>query len=242
MCSSPRNPNKPAPDAGDRVGTVAGGLALGVAAGLAAWLGARAAWAPAPGEVRIQPETVLRIALAPAPEVAPEPPPEPEMVPPPPPEPEPLPEPERPPEPVRAPEPPPPEPVPEPEPPPPAPVAEAAPSVAAQPEAETEGAAGMEDAIRAEWLGELRRRIERNKFYPGAARYARETGTVRARVSIGADGTIGTAEILENSGRPLLAEGARDILRRAAATPLGTNALPAGFQVDVPITYRFERR
>lgn len=242
MCSSPRSPSSPAADAGDRLGTVAGGLALGVAAGLAAWLGTRAAWAPPPGEVRIQPETVLRIALAPAPEIAPEPPPAPEMLPEPPPEPEPLPEPEESPEPVPVPEPPPPEPVPAPERPPPMPVAEAAPAVAAQPEADAEGAAGMEDAIRAEWLGELRRRIERNKFYPGAARYARETGTVRARVSIGADGTIGRAEILENSGPPLLAEGARGILRRAAATPLGTNELRAGFQVDVPITYCFERR
>lgn len=242
MCSSPRSPSSPAADAGDRLGTVAGGLALGVAAGLAAWLGTRAAWAPPPGEVRIQPETVLRIALAPAPEIAPEPPPAPEMLPEPPPEPEPLPEPEESPEPVPVPEPPPPEPVPAPERPPPMPVAEAAPAVAAKPEADAEGAAGMEDAIRAEWLGELRRRIERNKFYPGAARYARETGTVRARVSIGADGTIGRAEILENSGPPLLAEGARGILRRAAATPLGTNELRAGFQVDVPITYCFERR
>ena len=31
-------------------------------------------------------------------------------------------------------------------------------------------------------------------------------------------------------------------LRRAAERPLGTNALPAGFRVEVPITYRLERR
>ncbi|NCA82664.1 MAG: TonB family protein [Opitutae bacterium] len=67
-------------------------------------------------------------------------------------------------------------------------------------------------------------------------------GTVRLRVEIGPTAEIGSVQILENTGSALLAEGARSILRRAAATPLGTNALASGFQVDVPITYRLERR
>ncbi len=239
MCSSPRNLNRPAADAGDRLGAAAGWLALGGGVVLAAWLGARPAPAPAPGAVRLQPETVLQFALAPMPEVVatpvpdPVPEPEPELEPEVAPEPEPIPEPEPLPAVVS-------EPAPAPKPLPP-PVVEAAPAVAAQPVAEQDGDSGVEEAIRAVWLGELRRRIEQNKYYPGAARFSRETGTVRVRVAIGADGTLGTAEILENTGSPLLARGARGILRRAGAQPLGTNTLRTGFQVEVPITYQIAR-
>ncbi len=194
--------------------------------------GARCAQEPPPGAVEIFPEMQVRIAPAPMPTIpAPPPEPEPVVIP------EPMPEPPS--EPEPAPVAPPPEPVREPEPPPPV---EAAPAEAAQPEEEPEGDAGAGEALRDEWLGELRRRIEQSKFYPGAARYTRETGTVLLRVEIGPTAEIGAVQILENTGSALLAEGARSILRRAAATPLGTNALASGFQVDVPITYRLERR
>ena len=234
MCSSPRNPNRPAADAGDRLGAAAGWLALGGIACMAAWLGTRPAPAPAPGELRIQPETMLQIALAPMPEIIaapaperapePEPVPEPEVVP----EPQPLPE-------VM------PEPVPALES-PLSPVVEAAPAVAMQPVAQQEGDGGVEEAIRAEWLGELRRRIEAGKYYPRIARSFRETGTVLLRVMISPAAEIGAVEVLENTGSAMLAEGALAILRRAAERPLGTNALPAGFEVEVPITYKLERR
>jgi periplasmic protein TonB len=230
MCSSPQNPNRPAGDIANRLGTLAGWSALLAAGLVVAVLGAQRVWAPDPGVVRIHPETLLQIAPAPVPEMASEPPPE--LLP----EPEPVPEPGVDPEPI------PPKPVPEPESAPPPPVEEAAPSGAAQPVAELEGDEGEADAIRAEWLGELRRRIERNKYYPGAARYARESGRVRVRVEIGADGRLGAAEIVENTGSALLEEGARGLLRRVGAQPLGTNTLGAGFRVEVPITYRIERR
>ena len=236
MCSSPRSPNDR--DIADRGATVAAWiwtLALGV--GLA-WGGARCAQEPPPGAVKIFPEMQVRIAPAPMPAMPappPEPEPEPVVIPEPVPEPEPLPEP--PPEPDPAPEPPPQEPPPE----PPLPV-EAAPAEAVQVEEEPEGDAGAGEALQAEWLGELRRRIEQSKYYPGAARHTRETGTVLLRVEIGPTAEIGAVQVLENTGSALLAEGARSILRRAAATPLGTNVLARGFQVDVPITYRLERR
>jgi periplasmic protein TonB len=229
------NRNRPRPDWAGRAGSLAGGAAVAALA-LAAAAGARLAWAPDPGEVRLHPETVLHVVLAPMPEVAVtpevEPEPEPEVVP----EPEPDPEPE--PEVEPEPEPKPDMPEPELEP----PVEEMVPTEAVQAVADEEGAAGERDAIRAEWLGELRRRIEQSKYYPGAARYSREAGTVRVRVEIGADGTIGEVQILDNTGSALLAEGARGILRRAAASPLGTNTLPEAFRVEVPITYRLGRR
>ena len=236
MSSSPRNPTEPARDVADGFSAAAAwALILALGAGIAEFSGRRD-WSPAPGEIRIFPEMAVTFAPAPMPAVVEAPPPEPA----PPPEivPEPVPEPEPLPEPMAEPEP---EPAPKQEAVPP-PDIEPAPAAAAQPAVEQEGDSGEADAIRAEWLSELQHRIEQSKFYPGVARFSRETGTVLLRVDIGPAAEIGEARILENSGSALLAKGAREILRRAAKTPLGTNALPNGFQVDVPITYRIERR
>ena len=236
MSSSPRNPTEPARDVADGLSAAAAwALILALGAGIAEF-GGRRDWSPAPGEIRIFPEMAVTFAPAPMPAVVEAPPPEPA----PPPEivPEPVPEPEPLPEPMAEPEP---EPAPKREAVPP-PDIEPAPAAAAQPAVEQEGDSGEADAIRAEWLSELQHRIEQSKFYPGVARFSRETGTVLLRVDIGPAAEIGEARILENSGSALLVKGAREILRRAAKTPLGTNALPNGFQVDVPITYRIERR
>ena len=235
MSSSPPSPIDRRRDAADGGATVAAWVLLAALGwGAAGWC-ARRDRAPAPGAVQIYPEMSLTLVTPPMPAV-PEPPP-PEAVP----EPEPEPEPE----PVLEPEPlppplPEPEPVPEPTVEPPPAAAPAPPAQAAV--AEPDGAAGREDTVRAEWLTELRRRIEQSKFYPGMARYARETGTVRLLVEIGPAADLGAVEIVDNTGSALLAQGAREILRRAAERPLGTNALPAGFRVEVPITYRLERR
>ena len=230
MSSSPRNPTKPARDVADGFSAaVAWVLLLALGAGIAEF-GGRRDWSPEPGEIRIFPEMVLTLAPAPMPAIEAAPPPE--LIPEPEPEPEPLPEPVAEPEPELVPEPvvvPPPD-------------VEPAPALAAETTVEETGAGGEEDAIRAEWLSQLRRRIEESKFYPGTARYSRETGTVLLRVEIGPAAEIGEVRILENSGSALLAKGAREILRRAAEKPLGTNTLSEGFQVDVPITYRIERR
>ncbi|MGD9612595.1 MAG: energy transducer TonB [Kiritimatiellia bacterium] len=238
MSSSPRNPTEHAADVRDGCSSVASWALLVLLGWGVAGFGARREREPAPGDVQLYPEMTLTLVAPPMPaipEPPPEEPPEPE------PEPEPIvaPEPEPKPEPLRE-----LEPEPEPEPEPPAePPPEAAPAPAVQAAAaEPDGAAGRADALRAEWLTQLRQRIEASKFYPGMARYARETGTVRLLVDVGPTAEIGAVRILENTGSALLAQGAREILRRAAERPLGTNALPAGFQVEVPITYRLERR
>lgn len=239
MSSSPRNPISPVRDIADGFSAgIAWALVLALG-GAMAYFGGRLVSGPISGEILIFPEIAMTIASSPmpaieipAPEPVAEPPreilPEPEM--------------ERLPEPVVAMEPErQPEPVPEliaPSP----PAIEPAPVAAAQSAVEEEGDSGEEDATRAEWLSQLRRRIEESKYYPGTARYSRETGTVLLRVEIRADGEIGNVRILENTGSALLAEGARGILRRATERPLGTEALSRGFEVDVPITYRIERR
>ncbi len=241
MCSSPQNriERKFRPDVADRLGSVfgVGGLVVLLVAG-AIWLNGRPLALP-PGEVQTLQKTLLRVSLVPMPSIMP-PLPEPIVEP----EPEPLPEP------VVEEEPAPlvesqpkeaPLPIVEPEPvviPPPM---EAVPVQPAQVLEEIEGEAEREEAIRTEWLFQLRRRIEQSKFYPGAARYSRETGTVILQVEILSSAEIGQVRILENTGSALLAGGALAILRRAAAKPLGTNALSSGFQVEVPITYRVGR-
>ncbi len=235
MSSSPQKPTDRVRDLADGWSTAAAWALILTLSGAAAYFGGHRDWRPDSGEIQLCPEMVLRVAPAPMPAMTPprrepvaEPPPE--IVPEPEPEPEPLPELV-------------PEPVVEPEPQSrPPPDNESAPSVAVQAPIEEEGNAGAAAAIRSEWLKELRRRIEESKYYPSAARYSREMGTVLLRVEIGADGEIGPAEILENTGSALLLKGARGILRRAAVKPLGTNALGTGFRVDVPITYRVETR
>jgi len=238
MCSSPPNPTeqKFRPNVADHLGTAtgAGGLCILLVLLTAGLNGVPLA--PPPGEVRLVTETRLRIALVPMPSIA-VPLPEPVTSP----LPEPIAEPEPSPEIVVEPE------APvwprmEPEPAMIPPPMEAVPSAAAQPQVEEEGAAGREEAIRAEWMVQLRRRIERSKFYPGAARVSRETGTVLLQVEILPSARIGEVRLLGNTGSALLAEGALAILHRAAEKPLGTNRLSEAFQVEVPITYQARRR
>jgi len=231
-------------DPADRAGTWFGGLAAAALLGLAGIVAARSEWGPTAGEIQVHPETVLQLALVPMPEIVAEPEPVIE------PEPEPLIEPESESKPVVEPEPEPkaeiePEAVDEPDPElesEPPPVEEMAPVEAVQAVVEDEGASGEEERIRAEWLEELRRRIERGKFYPGSSRYSRESGRVRLRVEIDPGGRIAAVEVLENTGSGRLAEGARSIVRRAAERPLGEGGMDRGFVVEVPITYRLETR
>ena len=235
MSSSPRNPTRPARDFADGLSAVAAWAAVLALGGATAHFGGRCGRELDAGAVKLFPEMAVTLVSAPMPAIE-APPPEPvvEPVPEVAPEPAPMLEPEPSPEPVAE-----PEPAPEALPPP---DVEPAPAAAAQPVVEQEGNSGETEAIRAEWLAQLRRRIEASKFYPGAARHTRETGTVLLRVDIGPAAEIGKARILENTGSAWLAKGALEILRRAAEKPLGTNTLPEGFQVDVPITYRIERR
>ena len=239
MSRSPPSPRRDARrrDVAERASTFIGLAALLLPA---AWLLPRAAgWAPEPAR---SPESapVVRLSLAqPAPPPAPprpEPPPEPTPEPPPEPEPE-------------APREPDPAPPPEPEtmaPSPPeeesvAPIVEPAAPEAGEPEpGEVEGL--VSDEARARLLAALRRRLEESKFYPGAARYAHATGTVFVRIDVDDRARIAGYEIEDTEVSPLLAEGARALLRRAAERPLEAEGMPGGLTVRAPITYRLPGR
>ena len=98
-----------------------------------------------------------------------------------------------------------------------------------------------ENAIRAEWLTELRRRIEASKYYPRMARSSHMTGMVLLQVEITAAAEIGAVNVLHNTGSQLLADGALAIQRQAAEQPLGSQPLPNGFIVEVPIHYELRK-
>lgn len=230
MCSSRPCPDKPprteAPDPADRAGTAAG---LAVVLLVLVALGNRMSRAPSAGDVVVFPDAVVEMDIVPLPATeaarVPEPPPELDL--------ESAPEEEVPRVPV-----PEPEPVAE-----VAPAEESLPSPEVRPLLEETGDGGIRaEGVRMQWMAQLRRRIEENKFYPDAARSARETGTVTLRVRIGPSGIIEQVEIARNTATPLLVEGARAILRRVAATPLGTGQLDDGFEVEVPLTYRLSPR
>ena len=195
-------------DLADRVSSAAG---IAVLAAILAFVARSDSFGPRPGGIHVERETTIRLALAPPPPAPPEPAPQAQ-------------------EEASIPEPPPPQPEEEP------PVEEIPPIE--EPAPVIEGEAGTREAVRVEWIARLRRRIEENKFYPGAARYTREAGTVTLNVRISRDARIERVEVVRNTGSALLAEGARTILRRAGATPLDTNRLPEGIEVEIPITYR----
>jgi hypothetical protein len=237
MSSSPPSPIDRRRDAADAWATVAAGVLLAALGwGAAGWC-ARRDRAPAPGAVQIYPEMSLTLVAPPMPAV-PEPPP-PEAVP----EPEPEPEPE----PVLEPEPcrrrwepePEPEPIPEPEP-VPEPTVEPPPDAAPAPPAqaavaEPDGAAGREDTVRAEWLPELRRRIEQSMFYPGmAAMRAKPAPSGCSWRSVPA-GISARWRSWTTPGPPV-GPGCAGNPARAAERPLGTKraAVPAPGEVRLP--------
>ncbi len=99
------------------------------------------------------------------------------------------------------------------------------PPTAVQPAAgapESPGAAGnltsRDDAIRS-FLAQVRRRIDRSKHYPFAARRRHMEGRVTVRFAIRPDGSVDGLEVAESSKMPLLDKAALEAVRQAAPFP-----------------------
>ena len=97
------------------------------------------------------------------------------------------------------------------------------------------GRGGSGESGLGDLLSAIRRRIERAKVYPEAARRTDREGTVDLRFRIGPDGSAERVEILRSSGHESLDESAILTIRRAAPYPL-----LAGW-IRIPLAYRLER-
>jgi periplasmic protein TonB len=76
--------------------------------------------------------------------------------------------------------------------------------------------------------------------YPPLARRLRESGTVRLRVRVSAEGLAENIEILSSSGSPRLDDGAREAVRRWRFIPARQGDQAVASSVVVPIIYKLE--
>lgn len=76
--------------------------------------------------------------------------------------------------------------------------------------------------------------------YPPLARRMRESGTVRLRVLVSAEGLAEKIELLSSSGSPRLDEGAQEAVRRWRFIPARQGDQPVPSHVVVPIIYKLE--
>lgn len=92
-----------------------------------------------------------------------------------------------------------------------------------------------------DWRGvavaKVRAMVEREKYYPEAARRAGYTGWCRVRVHLAPDGTIAGYEVEEPRGHPLLARAVETTMGKIQGRNIGLE-LPV--QLDVPLTIEFE--
>jgi protein TonB len=87
----------------------------------------------------------------------------------------------------------------------------------------------------ADLLRAIRRRIERARIYPDAARREGLQGTVEIRFRIAPDGSPEALEIVRSSGHPELDEVSIQTIRRAGPYPV------VGGTVRVPLSYRLDQ-
>lgn len=103
----------------------------------------------------------------------------------------------------------------------------AAKPAAAAPAATARAGGGSRDS----WMADARRKIERRKRYPSAARGA--TGTVTLAVSVAASGALSGVSVAGSSGNAALDEAAASAVRRAA--PFKPSA--SGYNFTVPMVF-----
>jgi protein TonB len=85
-------------------------------------------------------------------------------------------------------------------------------------------------------VAKLRALIEREKYYPVAARKAGYTGRVSVRIRLEKDGTISGGEIAERQGHPLLGRAVETTLGKLQGGNIGLS-IPEKFDVLVPIDF-----
>lgn len=121
-------------------------------------------------------------------------------------------------------------------------VAQSASAPGAQIEA-AEPLAGSGRAGEINWrklaIAKLNAMIQREKYYPPAARRAGYTGQVSVRIRLEPDGTIASYEITERRGNPLLGRGVEATLSKLQGRNIGMS-LPERFEFIQPIDFVLE--
>jgi len=94
---------------------------------------------------------------------------------------------------------------------------------------------------KVDWRGnavaKVRAMVEREKYYPAAARNAGYTGWCRVRIHLAPDGTVSSYEVETRHGHPLLGRAVETTLGKIQGRSIGME-LPQS--LDVPLTIEFE--
>jgi len=108
-----------------------------------------------------------------------------------------------------------------------------------QPGPPAQPAQGTQTTINYGWLAQaIQARVEQWKHYPHIARANRWEGRVVVRAVIGEDGRLLELKISESSGHSLLDEAALEVLKKVAPLPLTQPLGRPQVVVQVPISYR----
>jgi protein TonB len=113
---------------------------------------------------------------------------------------------------------------------------------AAAPETQVESAEPLAGTVaEVDWRGmavaKVRAMVEREKYYPAAARNAGYTGWFRVRIHLAPDGTVTSYQVEARHGHPLLGRAVETTLGKIQGQKTGIE-LPV--QLDVPLTIEFE--
>ena len=96
--------------------------------------------------------------------------------------------------------------------------------------------ADQRQSLTAQWGAEVRRKIERGKRYPHAARGA--SGTVRLRITLGRDGSLHGVALAASSGHSALDDAALRAVRSARRFPPAPRALSQpSYTFTLPMTF-----
>jgi len=82
-------------------------------------------------------------------------------------------------------------------------------------------------------LTQIRKKIERSKFYPPDARRNKIEGKTKVEFSINKDGTLAFARIKESSGNKMLDEAALETLKRAQPLPYFEESISASIKFSI---------
>ncbi|WP_309477004.1 energy transducer TonB [Trinickia acidisoli] len=121
-------------------------------------------------------------------------------------------------------------------PPPPAPVAAAAPTTAPAPAAPGPNLLDTPKQISAGELKQLGCQIPRPE-YPAKAKRLEQEGTVVVRLTIGTDGAVKAAHVVQSSGYPLLDDAALASIRAGRCQPYMAGGLPRAVEATQPIAF-----